>query len=173
MAKGNLWNDSFEQALEFGASTAKQSAQAVKQTFNPLKVLEQTTQSPQNSQDKGIEQTEKGKSNEQKHTPLDFDKLNEKYQDQDKQKLDGLRNRLHQLVKSDEQKAIEARKKQEEDRQKQFQQQDQEKERKEEQQRQQEAMQGEPQGKKRGSLFSPRKKGQTSHQEVKANKSKD
>ena len=48
------------------------------------------------------EKNSKGPNN----TPLDFEKLQKKYADQDKQKIDAMKQRLFQLVKKDEEKVL-------------------------------------------------------------------
>jgi penicillin-binding protein 2A len=161
MPKGQFFHDTFEQLAEFGKSTAKQSAQAVKQTLSPNKILEQVINN------KGIEQLEKGKSKGQNHTLLDFEKLQKKYENQDKAKADVLRNRLFQLVKQGEEKtAQEEKQKKREKEQIELQQEQKEKQKKEQEKKQQE--QGAiPQGKQRKSIFSVKKIAQRQHTEVK------
>lgn len=165
--KGSFWSDTFEQALEFGQSTAKQTGQSVKQTFSPLKILEQVVRTNQSSsQDKGKEKLEAGQVNKPDHTPLDFDKLQQKYSAQDKQKTEALRYRLFQLVKSGEEKAITEKKKEEGEEKRKLLYEEQEKKRKEEKKKQEQAGQI-PQGKIRRSIFSPKKMAQRQQMEVK------
>lgn len=168
MAKGSFWSDTFEQALEFGQGTVKQGTQAVKQTFSPIKILEQVTgSSPQASQDKGKEMLEKGQIDGQNHTPLNLEELQKKYQDQDKQKMEGLRSRLFQLVKSGEEKAVGEIKKEEEERKRKLSQEEQEKRRRAEEIKRQQEVAPAPQGKIRKSIFSHKNVAQRQKVEVK------
>lgn len=162
MAKGNFVKDTFEQIAELGGSTVKHGAKQINKTFNPLNMLpssEGTVDSDSNLEKKA-ETNEKAKS-----TPLNFDKLNQKYAYQDKQKLDMMRNRLHNLVKNDELRAIDYFKKREEERKRKEQMQEQEKKKKLHAQMQQ--PNAVPKGKQRKSILSPKKKAQMEHQETK------
>ena len=155
MPKGNILSDSFEQLVELGQSTVKQGGKQIGQTFSPLKLLE--TISPQSSQSSQSLQKEKAKSKDNKSTPLDLDKLHQKYQDQEKIKVENLRHRLFQIVKQEEEKSLQ-RKKTEEYQKKQKEEAEKE-QKKHHQQQQQKAQQAEeePRGKIRRSIFSPKK----------------
>lgn len=165
MAKPGFFSDTFEKLAELGVSTVKKSASAVKQTFDPTKIVEKATGSP-SSQDKGIEQLEKGQSKKQNHTPLDFKKLQNKYQDQDSQKAEILRQRLFQLVKRGDEEILERKKQEELQKKQQEVYQQQEKKRKEEEKKRfQDSVI--PQGKIRRSIFSHKKVAQRQQAEVK------
>ena len=137
--KGTFRTDTFEQITEFGKSTAKNTAKSLIDTFNPLKIVEsaRTSTIGENSSigDNGkTAEVNKGKGT----TPLDLDKLQDKYKDQDKAKQEALRLRLFQLVKSGEERAIEGeRREQEEKKQKEIYR-EQQKRQQEQQKRQQE-----------------------------------
>ncbi len=105
MPKGNFFDDTFEKLAELGVSTVKKSGTAVKQTFDPLKLAEKAA-GANTLQDKGMEKLEKGQSQKQKHTPLDFDKLQKQYQNQDQLKADALHYRLFQLVKGGDERML-------------------------------------------------------------------
>jgi len=165
MPKGSFWSDTFEQLAELGKSTAKQSVQAVKQTFDPLKMMEKTV-NPNAKNDKGIEQLEKGKGEKQSHTPLDFNKLENQYQNQDKMKADALRNRLFQLVKSEDKKILQEKKQEELQKKRQEEYEKQEKKRRQQQQAMQQPADI-PHGKERKSIFSHKKVAQREKTEVK------
>ena len=169
MTKGNVLSDSFEQLVELGQSTAKQGAKQVAQTFSPLKMIDNAIKGGEGGLDhRSLD--EGGKTAEvkgNKSTPLDLNKLQKKFQDQDKVKLESLRNRLFQIVKREDEKSLE-RKKAEEEQKKQKE--EAEKEQKKRQQLQQQKAQQvkeEPRGKIRRSIFSPKKVAQRSQQEVK------
>lgn len=164
MPKGSFLDDTFEKLAELGVSTVKKSGAAVKQTFDPLKLAEKTVGSTQ--QDKGMEKLEKGQSQKQKHTPLDFDKLQKKYQDQDTIKMDTLRNRLFQLVKSGDEKILQEKKQEEAQKKQKELYELQEKKRKEEERKRIE-QQAIPQGKTRRSIFSAKKVAKREQAEVK------
>ncbi len=164
MVKGTFTNDTFEKILEFGASTARQTVQSVKKTFDPLAALDQVT-GTNVSGDKGIEKNEQGKSNKQNHTPLDFKKLENKYASQDKAKEQMLRNRLFQLVKGGDEKLMYEKKRDDEEKRRHELQEAQQK--KQEQQRQQQQTGELPQGKQRRSIFSHKKVVKREQTEVK------
>jgi len=168
MSKGSFLSDTFEQIVELGQSTAKQSGQAIASTFSPLKMLEQVVGGqPSTAQDKGMEKLEKGRSQTKNNTKLDFKKLQDKYSQQDGQKTDQLRNRLFQLVKSGEEKAISEEKKKKEEKKRQETAEEQEKEKKEMEKKRQEQATVIPHGKERRSIFSPKKVAQRQQTEVK------
>lgn len=157
MAKGGFWDDTYEKLAEFGQSTAKTTAKSLNQTFNPIKILENAVATDKtNNKDKGIEQLEKGKAKKQNHTPLDFNKLQDKYKDQDKIKTENLRNRLFQFVKSGEEKTIMEKRAKEQQRKQQLIYEAQEKKKEEEKKKKAQATPI-PQGKVRRSIFSPLK----------------
>lgn len=170
MVKGNFLDDTFEQALEFGQSTVKASAQAVKTTFSPLKILENTKGLVSKQNDQGKEKIEKGQVNKQNHTKLDFEKLNSKYQNQDKVKTEALRYKLFQLVKSGEEKVLYEKKRDEEEKKQKLIYEEQEKKRKLFEKGKQEMPI--PQGKQRRSIFSHKKVAQRQQTEVKPSSGK-
>lgn len=107
----NLAQDAFEQLVELGQSTAKQSVKAVAQVFNPLTpILEKGKSSGQADMEKQMEALKKDA-----HTPLNFDKLNDSYKNQDLSALTEQRRFLNR-VKGDEEKAIFENKQKEEER---------------------------------------------------------
>lgn len=169
MAKPGFFDDTFEQLVELGSTTAKKTGKALAQTFSPLKLLETAVGLNSDDNNQNLEKKESKVS----HTPLNFEKLREKYNQQDKEKEIALRNRLFQLVKQGEEKEIERRKqeaaikKQEEEREKV------EKEQRKKLKEQEEAQAVIPKGKIRKSIFSPKKAAQQKHQELKPGSSKN
>lgn len=167
MAK-QILQDSFEKVFELGQSTAKQTGQAIKQTFSPLKLLEQITGSAQKNQnDQGMEKLEKARKKQTNHSPLDLKRLQESYQDQDSQKINNLKRKLFNLVKKEEKQAIEEHEQKEERRKRKIAQEEEEKKKKEEERKKQESQLEEPQGKQRRSIFSPKRKAQKKTAEIK------
>jgi len=161
MKKGGFWNDTFEKALEAGQSMAKSGGKQLKQTFSPAQMLknafsaEGTADLPAEVPPRG---TKEGVGKGKQSTPLDFVKLQEKYQNQDKSKTDALRNRLFQMVKSGDEKIMMEKKQKEEEKKRQEAYQEHEKKRKDAEKQRQAQMSGEPQGKERQSILAPKKK---------------
>jgi len=150
MASKKIVTNAFEQVIEASKDMAKSSAKQIKETFNPWDMIRNsfTETNPQ----KDIEN--KMKSNESpgkgdKHTPLNFDNLNKSYADQDKQKIDAMKQRLFQLVKSDSEKTDQKTKQEKMQKERNEQQEEVDKKREEERRRQQSGMIA-PQGKLKG-----------------------
>ncbi len=165
--KGTITSNVFEDLEALGKSTVKSAVSAVAKPLNPVKIAEEIL-SPKGSDSQGDKDAEKLKEMQSKgnSTPLDFDKLNNKYKDNDQKKLMAVR-RQFQFVKQEEQQAIDARKREEEERQNKIAREEQEKRRREEERRQSENAQPMPAGKQKKGLFSPKKKAQMQHQETK------
>jgi len=154
MAKGNILQDSFEQIVELGQTTAKQGVKQISQTFSPLKILENITQNSPSTP--SLLEKQSNEKNESKSTPLDLEKLKKNYEDQDKIKTESLRKRLFQLIKQQEEKTLEEKKAEEEKKRKKEEYEKEEKKKQLAQQKQ--AQETEiPQGKQRRSIFSPKK----------------
>lgn len=172
MSKGGFWSDTFEQLEQLGASTTKQTGQAVKSvTLGSLqKALEEFTGSGslQQSSDKGIEKLEKGQAKKQNYTPLDPKKLEEGYKKQDQQKIMDVRQKLwhyFNLEKQEEKKTTEDRKREEEERKKKEEWQKEEEKRREEKAKQQPFVEA-PKGRERRSIFAPKKVAKRSQMET-------
>ena len=161
MAKGKILQDSFEQLAEFGKTTAKQGAKQVAKTFSPLKMINSIIKGAEN----GSEDSNTAEVKEKKSTPLDFDKLQKKYQDQDKLKTESLRNRLFQMVKREDEKSLERKKAEEQEKKRKEEYEKQEKKKKQVQQQQVQSAEI-PRGKQRRSIFSSKKTAQRAQVEV-------
>ena len=122
MKKGTFFEDTFEKALEAGQSMAKSGAQQIKQTFNPANMIKNAFHGETGGRTSAVEE-QSGKTAEVKgvkgSTAIDFAKLQEKYQNQDKSKTDALRNRLFQMVKSGDEKIMMEKKQKEEEKKRQ------------------------------------------------------
>jgi len=168
MPKTGFWNNEevLGELLEFGKSTVKNTGQQLKQTFSPLKILEGIIGVGNESPliEKNDKNELKGKQNS---TPLDIEKLRKKYQEQDKEKEEFLRQRLFQLVKRGEEEVLQTQKQQEAEKKRMEAYKEQEKKRKEEERKRQEALVEIPKGKIRRSIFSPKKVAQRQQAEVK------
>lgn len=162
MAKGKLLEDTFEQLVELGHSTAKKTVKSVAQTLNPLNGL--TGSENNNSQNEVKSQMEKLK-NKNNHTPVDFDKLQNKFKDKDKMKAEALRNRLFQMVKQGDEKLIMEKRQKELEKIRKEEYEKQEKKRKEKEKYQH--VDDIPRGKIRKSIFSPKKSAERQHAETK------
>ena len=160
MAKGKLLEDTFEQLVELGHSTAKKTVKSVAQTLNPFNYEKNNSQNSLNSQ------TEKLKNKKDNHTPLDFDKFKNKFQDKDKLKTEALRNRLFQMVKQGDERLIMEKRQKSLEKQRREEWEKQDKKRKEEEQKKQHSTQV-PMGKVRRSIFSAKKAAQQQHAETK------
>ena len=165
MAKTSFWRDEIlGELLELGQSTAKKSAQQVGKTFSPLKILEGALgYDSNNSLPEKKNNQELKKTN---NTPLNLEKLQQKYHEQDKQKEEFLRQRLFQLVKRGDEEILQREKQKEEERKRMEFYQREEKKRKEERKRQEASLEA-PRGKIRRSIFSHKKVAQRQQAEVK------
>jgi hypothetical protein len=169
MPKGHILDDAFEQLVELGQTTAKKSVKQVAQTVNPLKIVpailgqENTNESNKTHKSHSPESAKKDKD----HTPLDFKKLNEKYKDKEKTKMEGLRNRLFQIVKREDEKSLEREKMQSAEKKRKEEYLVQEKKRKEQEKKRQEQQNDIPRGKVKRSIFSSKKSADRQHAELK------
>ncbi len=151
MKKGAFISDTFEK-LELGQSAKK----AVKPLSEMPGKMAETVFGLQPAVDRAMEEIEKGQNTKKKHTPLDFQKLQKKYSNQDLQKTNELRNRLFQLVKSGEEKTMVQKRQEEEEKKRKSAYEEQEKKRKEGEKKKQGPLTNIPQGKIRRSIFSPK-----------------
>ena len=167
MPKG-FAQDTFEKLAELGKSTTKGSGKQIAKIINPKDLLNKALGREINEKTPQV-QVEKDKS---KHTPLNFDKLQSAYQDQDEMKLKTLRSRFFQKVKQEEQREIDARK-QEDAEKKQTEVRVQQAKEQEKIKAQQATQAETPKGKERRSIFSHKKKAIEKHAETKPNVGKD
>lgn len=161
MAKGTILGDTFEQLAELGQSTAKQTVKSVAQIVNPFSPNE-SHESNKSNQSHSPEID--GKEN---HTPLDFKKLQNKFQDKDKLQAEALKNRLFQMVKREDEKIIERKDMEEGQKKRQEEYEAQEKKRKEQQQKNQNQQSGIPTGKAKRGFMSRKKTAEQQHVENK------
>jgi len=156
MANKGFIADTFEKALEAGQSMAKGGVKQIKQTFDPLKMVEGAM--GKNSSMDLQSQMKEAQGKKQDSTPLNFDKLQKSYDGQDKAKADAFRNRLFQMVKSGDEKVLMEKKQKEEEKKRSIVWEDQEKRRKEAEKQRQEQAGGAPAGKERKSILGGKKK---------------
>lgn len=160
MAKGGILEDSFEQLVELGQSTVKKTVKSVAQIVNPFEGAK--TSAVEERSGKTAE-VNRGKN----HTPVDFEKLKNKFQDKDKLKAEALRYRLFQIVKGDDEKSLERKKMTEAEKKRNEEYLIQEKKRKEREKKQREQQSNIPKGKIRRSIFSSKKTAERQHVELK------
>jgi len=160
MAKGNILSDTFEQLAELGQSTAKQTVKSVAQIVNPF--------SPDTNESHRSNKTNSPEIDGKKdHTPLDFKKLQNKFQDKDKLQAEALKNRLFQMVKREDEKILERKDMDEAQKKRQEEYEAQEKKRKEQQQKIQNQQGGMPTGKAKRGIMSRKKSSEQQHLENK------
>ncbi|MEO6509069.1 MAG: hypothetical protein ABIO02_03880 [Patescibacteria group bacterium] len=154
MAKGNFWGDLGDQALEFGVQSAKTIPKQVINSINPVKsVLENKNSATGSGIDPGIEKNQASQQ-KPKSTPLDLIGLGKKYEEQDSTEI----KRYFNIVKGDEQKAINDLKREEEERKRKIEYEEEEKKRKQQQEAQEDNQADLPQGKIRKTLGMTSKK---------------
>lgn len=112
MSVKKILKDSFEQVIETGRDMAKSSVKQVASTLSPWDMIRNSFNEDENSrnplnqhpdqQSKGKEINGKGGNN----TPLNFEGLNKSYADQDKQKIESMKQRLFQMVKRDDERSV-------------------------------------------------------------------
>ncbi|MGB9883069.1 MAG: hypothetical protein ACPLRN_00945 [Microgenomates group bacterium] len=168
MTKTNLLDDTFEKLTELGVSTVKKTVKSVAKTLNPLDPL---FSSEKSLTEPSSQQIEKLRQNKNNHTPLNFEKLNQNYQEKDKAMQEALRQRLFQLVRQGEERLLQEDKQKEMERKRKEEWEKEQLKRKEEEQKKQQQPPM-PMGKIRRSIFSPKKVAQRQHIETKASSGK-
>ena len=150
MAVKKILKNAFEQVVETSKDVAKSSAKQIKDTLSPWDMIRNsfTETNPQKNMEHQMKSNE-AQGKDEKHTPLNFDNLNKSYADQDKQKIDAMKQRLFQLVKNDSEKADQKTKQEKMQKERNEQQEEMDKKREEERRRQQSGMIS-PQGKLKG-----------------------
>lgn len=160
MAVKKIIQDAFEQVAETGRDMAKSSVKQVRETFSPWEMIRNSFDAD-SAQKKGPDSqlnALKEKAGKSGHTPLDFDRLQKSYQNQDKAKADALANRLFQLVhQQDERRLMESKQKAAEKIQMETYKEADDKRRREDQLRIQ-SQSSAPQGKERRSILGGKKK---------------
>jgi len=164
MAKGKILEDTFEQLVELGQSTAKKTVKSVAQTFNPFDKANNASKDESKEQYK--KEVEKLKRKKDNHTPLDFDKLKDKFQDKEKAQADALRNRLFQMVRQGDERVLMEKKQKDLEKKRHEEYEKQKKEQDLKRKKQQQANDA-PQGKVRKNIFSHKKVAERQQAEVK------
>jgi len=161
MPKGKILEDTFEQLVELGQTTVKQTGKAVAQTFSPLKLIESAfSLNPQNSPN-----SQESLKSPKSHTSLNFEKLQKNYDKNDAKKTNALRLHLFNLVRRADEKSLAERRQKELEKKRREEMERQEKKRKEEEKKKLQASPL-PKGKVRQRIFSPKKVAERSHAEI-------
>lgn len=165
--------DTFEKLVEQGATQVKKAAksavQQVSSSVSASRMWEELL--GVKSESKGPESVEEKRGEGKSHTPLNFDKLAKSYQKNEQQKAETLKYRLFQLVKRGEEKVIEDKKKEIQEKQRKATAELQTKKQRAEEAKQ--SQEGDiPQGKVRKSIFSHKKVAQRQHAELKPSSGK-
>lgn len=159
MAVKKIIRDAFEQVFETGRDMAKSSAKQVAETLSPWDMIRNSFTEQKNGQkdqqQKAKEQMGKGGNN----TPLNFDKLQKSYANQDQKKIDSMKQRLFQMVKREDERTIQRSQQTKAEKERSEAQEEAEKRRREEERRRQNAMGNAPEGKSgRGTALMGKKK---------------
>ena len=163
MAIKKIIKNAFEQVYETGKDMAKSSAKQLGETLSPWEMIRNSfgdeKKSPENANQMSKSKLKEMQGNGGAGTPLDFDKLQKSYANQDQMKIASMKQRLFQMVKNEDTKTIQ-RKDQKIAEKKQIETQEiAEKRRREEEQRRFNSQSGAPEGKSgRGTALSGKKK---------------
>lgn len=160
MAVKKIIQNVFEQVVDSGKDMAKSSAKQIKETFNPWDIIRNSFTETKSTPDQSVKSQAKETLGKGKNsTPLDFDKLQKQYANQDKQKIDVMKQRLFQLVKRDEENMLMKGKQEKAEKERAITQEEADKKRREEEKKRQQTYAAAPQGKTgRGSALSGKKR---------------
>ncbi len=128
MAKNTILGDAFEQLAELGQSTAKKTVKSMAQIVNPFSPNESNVSNKTNSPEV---------NRRKNHTPVDFDKFKNKFQDKDKLQAEALSRQFFQNVKREDEKILQRQEMEAAQKKRQEEYEEQEKKKKEQQQKSQ------------------------------------
>ncbi|MCR4313404.1 MAG: hypothetical protein NUV58_04085 [Candidatus Roizmanbacteria bacterium] len=163
MKKGTILGDTFEQLAELGQSTAKKTVKSMAQIVNPFDGAKTSAVSGEPNTGKTAEVINRGKD----HTPLDFKKLNDKFQDKDKLQAEALRSRYFQSVKREDEKILERKNMSEQQKKQQEANEAYEQKRREQQKKQTQQQDDMPTGKAKRGIMARKKSSEQQHVENK------
>lgn len=112
MSVKKIIKDSFEQVLETGRDMAKSSVRQVASTLSPWDMIrnsfndDESSHSPSGQKNEQQSRSKEMQGKGGNSTPLNFEGLNKSYADQDKQKIENMKQRLFQMVKRDDEKSV-------------------------------------------------------------------
>lgn len=102
MAFKKIIHNAFEQVLETSKDIAKSSTKQIVDTLSPWDMIRNSFNENTPDQVKSKEIQNKGKNS----TDLNFKKLTESYETQDKQKIESMKQKLFQMVKRDDERSV-------------------------------------------------------------------
>ena len=159
MALKKIIKNAFEQVYETGKDIAKSSVKQVAETLSPWDMIRNSFSEKKDSQTGQLKKTKEQMGKGGNNTPLNFDRLQKSYANQDQKKIEAMKLRLFQLVKKDEEKTMQKSKQTKAEKERTIVQEEAEKRRREEDRKRQAAMAGAPEGKsERGTALSGKKK---------------
>lgn len=166
--KNSVVSNVFEQMTDTTKASLKSAAKQVVDLVDPAKIIEQIVSpgTALNNEQNPVEKIKQETEKKQSSTPLNFENLNKKYQENDAVKLMQWRKQLNS-VKEGEKNAINELEKEREDRMRKIAQEEQEKKRIEAEQQNANTSTSMPQGKQKRGMMAPKKKAQQQHQETK------
>lgn len=164
MTKNTILGDTFEQLAELGTSTAKHTVKSVVQIINPFDKATGKTSEVNPEQNSARTSEVKRSPN---HTPVNFDKLKNKFQDKDKLQAEALSRLFFQNVKREDEKILQREEMEEAQKKRQEEYEEQEKKRKEQQQKQSQQQDSMPTGKAKRGTMSKKKSSEQQHVENK------
>ncbi|MFA6533211.1 MAG: hypothetical protein WCT22_04420 [Patescibacteria group bacterium] len=132
MTKNTILGDAFEQLAELGQSTAKKTVKSMAQIVNPFDNAKTSEFNPEQNSARTSE-VNRGKN----HTPVNFDKLKNNFQDKDKLQADALSRQFFQNVKREDEKILQRQEMEVAQKKRQEEYEEQEKKKKEQQQKSQ------------------------------------
>lgn len=171
MNKSSLLSDTFEEFIELGKSTAQKTGQTVKTlTVGTVKKTGEAVVGSLSQDDVlSKQESQKTKTN---FTPLDKNRLDKQYQNQNAEKINAVRQELYRFLerqKQEEKKAVEERKQKETERKKTLEEEEIQKKKQQEAKTQSVSL---PKGKERKSIFSAKKIAKRSQMETRADSGK-
>ena len=161
MALKKIIHNAFEEIAEAGKDMAKSSAKQIEDTLSPWEMIRNSfdTKEGANQESDQMNKIKEMQGKGDKHTPLNFNKLQDSYANQDKQKINAMKQRLFQLVKRDEEKQVMKGKQEKAQKEQAVTHEEMEKRRRIEEKKRQDAMSAAPEGKSgRGTALSGKKK---------------
>jgi len=99
-------HNAFEQVIESSKDIAKSSVKQVTETLSPWDMIRNSFSDKEMSNSNSRLNSNEIQKKGQKHTPLDFENLDQKYANQDKQRLDSMKQRLFQMVQRDDERSL-------------------------------------------------------------------
>jgi hypothetical protein len=110
MGVKKIIKNAFEQVYESGRDIAKSSAKQIGETLSPWEMIRNSFndsgKSPESNSNQMKSLQKELKGNGGKGTPLNFEKLDKSYANQDQMKIESMKQRLFQMVKNEDAKII-------------------------------------------------------------------